>query len=204
MGYQRVPYSAEVIVKALMGTQTVINTFYGQKLAGYTQSDLIDLAAAVDAWVDSDWLPQMPSNYYYQSTIVRGLDAENDYVVEDNTSTGAGTQATECPANNVAISVKRSSGLTGRNARGRIYVPVPEGRITIASNTVSSTWTGSLVTALEALDTAMNGVDFVPVIVHRVSSGIPLAEAVVYTLFEWVVVDLVLDSMRRRLPGRGG
>jgi hypothetical protein len=80
---------------------------------------------------------------------------------------------------------------------------VPDDVVTTESNTVSTEFETALITALNALSTAVEGVGFLPVIVHRVGAGVPLAEAVVYTLVEWVVVDKVLDSMRRRLPKRG-
>jgi hypothetical protein len=70
-------------------------------------------------------------------------------------------------------------------------------------NVVGDTFITAITAALNALSENVSEVDFVEVIVHRVAAGVPLAEAVIFTVVEYVVVNNVIDSMRRRLPGRG-
>lgn len=201
MPFQRVPDSVEIIVNGTMAGQRIVNTYFGQ-MASYSLADIEALAAAVDAWAGGLFLTLMPSNYTYNNTTVRGLNAAIDIETTNADSTGAGSFGSECPANNIALSVKRASAFTGRGARGRVYLPVPESAIN-ADNTVTTAFGDAAVTILDALDTAISAQGFLPIIVHRVEAGASLPVAVVFTLVEWVVVNYVLDSMRRRLPGRG-
>lgn len=203
MPFQRVPDTVEIIVEGVSGDQQIINTFYGQKDGGYTLADLINLADDVDTWVGTDWLPLLSAAYTYLRTTVRGLNAAIDLIATADASAGAGTVTGTSQANNVCLAVKRSSGMTGRGARGRIFVPNIADANLSDDNHVSSTFAAAIVEALTVLDTVISAADFLPVIVHRVSGGVPLTEAVVFTLVEWVVTDLVVDSMRRRLPKRG-
>jgi hypothetical protein len=202
MAFQRVPDAVEIIVKGVMVGQEIVNTFYAT-MAGYALADLETLAAALDTWVHETWAPLMPLNWAYQNVTVRGLNAAVDVEAVGDTNTGDVGNMGVCTANNIAIAIKRSSGFTGRAARGRIYVPIGISGIATGTNNVSVGLAGYLVDALDAMDDIISANGFLPVIVHRVSAGVPLATAVVYTLVEWVVVNNVLDSMRRRLPGRG-
>ena len=203
MPFQSVPNTAEIIVRGVMGGQEIINTFYGQMTGGYTLADIEALASAVDGWVAATYKALLASNYTYVSTEVRGLNAIIDLSATNNTSAGAGTNGSSTFANNATLSVKRGTGHTGRGARGRIYLPPPPANALLDDNHVTATYVTGVQTALVALDAIISGAGWIPVMVHRVEAGVPLAVAVVFTVIEWIVVDNVIDSMRRRLPGRG-
>lgn len=203
MPFQRVPNTVEIVIQGVIGGQSCVNTFYGQMDGGYAIADVEDLASVVDGWVAAEWLPVLPANFSYLRTDVRGLNASIDLSASDATSAGVGAQPASTQPNNASFAVSRRSAFTGRGARGRVYVPPLTPGAMLDDNHVSAAWAENFRAALEALDTVISGTGFVPVIVHRVAAGVPLAEAVVFTLVEWVVVDLVMDSMRRRLPGRG-
>lgn len=203
MAFQRVPNTAEIIIRGTQGGQEVINTHYAQKTGGYTQADLESLAAAVDAWVTAEWLPILSTVYTYVRTDIRGLDAAVDVQATNSDGAAAGAVGGTSQANNVTIAVQRNSGLTGRASRGRIYVPGIADSKLADDNHISSTFSGELVDALTALVATVVAEGFTNAIVHRIAGGSPLATAVVYPLVEWVVTDVVIDSMRRRLPGRG-
>jgi hypothetical protein len=84
-----------------------------------------------------------------------------------------------------------------------VYLPGIGAGALSDNNTVSTTFAGLADTALNAITSAFDSVDWVEVIVSRVAAGVPLTTAVVYTVVEYLIADRVLDSMRRRLPGRG-
>lgn len=202
MAFQRVPNGVEILIKGTMAGQEILNTFYGT-MEGYVLADIEALAAALATWATTNWRPLMGTNYHFDNITVRGLNAPVDIETINATTAGAGTAEGEVTSNNCALSVKRSSGFTGRAARGRIYVPVTAAAIDPTTDTVFDAFAADILVALNAMDAVITANGFVPVIVHRVSAGVPLAEAVVFTLVEWVVVDKVIDSMRRRLPKRG-
>lgn len=203
MAFQSVPHTAEIVVRGSMAGQEMINTFYAQMPGGYAIADIEALAGAVDDWVAAEFRPQMPNNYTYVSTDVRGLNSAIDLQATDNASAGTGAASPTTLSNNAALSVKRGSGFTGRGARGRIYLPPPTPDLMSDDNHISAGGVTAYQTMLVALDAVISGAGWIPVIVHRVEAGVPLAVAVVFTITEWIVVDNVIDSMRRRLPGRG-
>lgn len=203
MPFQSVPNTVEIIVRYLAAGQEIINTFYGQ-MDGYALADVESLAAIVDGIVDTDFKPLIAAGVDYVNTTVRGLNAAIDIEAVNADHAGACSLAGTTLPNNCSLAIKRASGFTGRGARGRIYwPPMTSGVLEVGGDTIAAATTEAIVAALDALDAAVNTAGFVPVIVHRVAAGVPLVPAAVFTLLEWVVVDRVIDSMRRRLPGRG-
>jgi hypothetical protein len=203
MTFQSVPDTAEVIIDATLNGQKCVNTFYANKPGGYVQADLDELADIVDAWVGAELRPLLSENWTYVRTVVRGLNASIDSEAENNGNAGVGGVGATSLPNNVALSVKRRSAFTGRGARGRVFIGGIPSTALDFPNVVGDTFITAITAALNALSENVSEVDFVEVIVHRVAAGVPLAEAVIFTVVEYVVVNNVIDSMRRRLPGRG-
>jgi len=203
MTFQRVPHTAEIVIVGERGGQEIVNTFYAQMEDGYALADIELLAETVDTWCGADWRPFNGSDYSYVRTDVRGLDASIDLAASNSDHAGVGAHTASPLSNNASLAVSRRSGFTGRGARGRIYLPPPSAFYLTDDNHLSAAGSAGIVASLDAMDEAISATGWLPVIVHRVAAGVPLAEAVVFTLVEWVVVDLVIDSMRRRLPGRG-
>lgn len=203
MSFQRVPRTCEIVLVGERAGQEIINTFYAQHETDYTLANLVALANAVDTWAGTEWLTEMPADYNYVRTDVRGLNAAIDLSATADAHAGNGALANSGFSNNSSLAVSRRSGFTGRGARGRVYIPPPSSAALADDNHVTADFEAAIVAVLDLMDEAVDGAGFIPVIVHRVASGVPLAEAVVFTLVEWVVVDRVIDSMRRRLPGRG-
>lgn len=203
MAFQPAEDAAEVIVHWSMFGQELINTFYGHKVGGYVQADIDALAAAVDAWVDASLLPTLSSSIRYMGTTVRGLSSAIDLEAENNDSTGDGAGGASTSPTSKALSIKRRSAFTGRGARGRIFLAgIPDASMT-TPNVVNSGFIATIESELNALQTAMASVDWVEVIVHRVAGGATLPAAVLFTVVEYICVNGAIDSMRRRLQGRG-
>lgn len=204
MPFQAAPNCVEVVIHATCAGQAMVNTFFAKSDSLPTQEEVDTIANAVDTWVGTFWLPILSQGYVYERTSVRGLSSAVDVQAEADASAGPGEVAVDPLPNNVALAIKRSSGLTGRAARGRIFVGgIPETDFEISSQTIAEAFTDAATSALDVLTGVFEGFDFSQVVLHRVSAGVPLAEAVAYTVIEWIVVDRVIDSMRRRLPGRG-
>jgi len=203
MAFQSVPNTLEATIIATQSGEACYNTFYAHKGSTVSQADADGYAELVDIWVGAHWLPLMPGDYIYERTDVRGLTAAIDVASSANANAGNGALSNTNLSNNASLAVKRRSAFTGRGARGRVYIPPPAPENMADDNHISTTFAGLIVAALDAMDTALGGVSLEQVIVHRVAAGVPLTTAVVFSVVEWVVVDRVIDSMRRRLPGRG-
>lgn len=203
MTFQAVPNAAEIVVHGSLDGQDVVNTYQATKAGAWNNVDLANLAEAVDAWVGSHWLPLMAANFEYLNTTCRDLRTPIATEVTNGTHSGLGGEVANGATMNTTLAIKRASAFTGRAARGRVYIPPPPTDKLISAGEINHTYADAVTGALNALNIAIDGIDWVAVIVSRTGPGTSPVAAVVYTIVEYVVVDYILDSMRRRLPKRG-
>jgi len=203
MTFQAVPNAAQVNVVASLDGTLCVNTYYFTHAASWGMTELQALADAIDSVVGSNMLPIMSPNYDYLRTEARDLRTPIAILTTSDTNAGPGSKTGFPQANNVALSVKRSSGLTGRGARGRVYIPVTTNGNLSAPNLISDAFHDAVLGLLDSFTDIAADIDWTAVIVSRTGPGTSPAAAVVYTLVEWIIVNYVVDSMRRRLPGRG-
>lgn len=161
------------------------------------------LAGKIDDWMNDSMLPILGTQYNYVRTTVTGLTFEEDLFAEITLSAGAGAAPGDPLPNNAAFCVKRSSGLTGRSARGRVYIGGLTTSMMDSTNTVLSTFSDGLVDALNLLCDPAFATDWQHVVWSYSHDGAPRGTAFPYGLDQYVAVNLILDSQRRRLPGRG-
>lgn len=200
MAFQSVPQTAEIVISYEGNQITSNNVLQAKKTGGYNLSDLEELAAAVDASIVADWLPLQTLDQDYISTTVRGLEFANDQETVNNDGTGPGTIADAGLPGNVTFSVKKSSGLTGRTARGRMYwIGIPDTKLAANENRLTSTYVGEVEDAVEAMRAAIDATTWFPVIVSRFLDGQPRATGAVFPWIATVAVNENIDSQRRRL-----
>lgn len=203
MAFIPIPNGAEVVVRGTLSGENVVNTF---NFTHEGEWGLTELQALVDA-VDDQWatnmLPLLSNGYTYVRTDGRDMRTSVGVIATADAGAGAGTVTGGWLPNNCALAVARKTGLAGRAARGRIFLTGIPVSVESPQNHVTSGFATAVTAVLNGLDVAAQSVNWTEVVAHRVSGGVPLSTAVVYTVLEWLVVDLVLDSMRRRLPGRG-
>lgn len=201
MAFQRVPETARAEVIYLQNSRYIENNFHARKEGGYSDSDLSILAAAVDAAVSTNWLPNQNDEVYYTKTVVTGLDAEEDTVVEDNSGAGPGAlTATDDLPPSITKAITLRSGLTGRSARGRVYwigasIGSLAGDNSLWQLTAVTTW----VNNVDLVRVAIAAVGWLPVIVSRYHDGVKRDEGVT---FEWTSTgsyELYVNTRRDRL-----
>jgi len=203
MAFIPAPNGAMVKVYGDMFGETVITTFPFRFNDEPVIENLEFLAGKIDDWMNDSWLPIVGAQYSYVRTTVIGLSFEEDLFTEITLSAGNGADMGDPLPNNVTLSVKRSSGLTGRSARGRVYVPGITSTMLSAPNVIDSTFSDAFAAALNLLVDPTFATDWQHVIWSYQHNGAPRSEAFPYGIDLYVAVNLVLDSQRRRLPGRG-
>lgn len=111
-----------------------------------------------------------------------------------------GTRAgdTQPLPNAITVAVKKDAGQAGRSYRGRFYIwPFYYGDLDAAfPNLINPTFAGNIITAYDALTTALT------------AAGVPLGVASnvlgqINPITGLSLVDTTVDVQRRRLPGRG-
>lgn len=200
MAFQSVPQTAEIVIRYEANQVTSNNVLQAKLTGGYNLTDLEALADAVDAAVVSDWLALQTQDTDYISTTVRGLEFINDKETVNNDGTGAGTVTVSGLPGNVTFSVKKSSGLTGRSARGRLYwIGIPENKLAPNENQLDSTYAGQVEDAVDAMRAAISATDWEAVIVSRFLDGVARTTGATFAWIASVAVNENIDSQRRRL-----
>lgn len=203
MAFQRVPFTVEIDVIYNASAEAVQNVFYAQFPGGYGQSDLDALAVRVDTRVAANWPAQQAPEAIYQRVEVHGLNAENDLVADFSSGTQTGTQLTAILPNNVSVAVKKTSGLSGRSARGRTFwIGAPQGQLSPADeNTFLLTYVTAVVDAITQIREGIQSLaGWDAVLVSRFAGGVKRPEGVTFPWIGEVSVDARVDSQRGRLP----
>lgn len=200
MAFQSVPETVEGIIRYLQNGRECALTFYAQKVGGYTQTDVDNLATNLDAWAGAVFKTWLSNQTQYVGAYTRGLENAVDFQSSATANAGAGTNPTAPCPNNVAFCVKRTSGLTGRSARGRVYLPVPQGFLDVNEDSITTSAAAYALAMLEDIGTYINSAGFIEVLVSRYTSGALRPVATVLEVVGYEVVNRFLDSQRRRLP----
>lgn len=203
MAFQSVPDTAEIGVLYTLNGVAVQNVFYAELAGGYTLADLAALANSMDSQIQGTWKAQQPVEAVYVRVEVRGLAVENDLIASNNSNAGPGVHAGTPMPNNVTFAIKKTSGLTGRSARGRTYwIGIPEGELTAADeNFLNATYVGAVVNAVDSIRSSINGTPlWAPVLVSRFTGGVARDFGKTFPWVDSVAVDSRLDTQRGRMP----
>jgi len=123
------------------------------------------------------------------ATFATGLPASGS-------GTGLGTP------NNVSLALSFRTAARGRSYRGRVY---PAGML--QANVVNSQWddvyAAAWLSAFQQLKIDTASIGSVLSVLSLRNAGNPRVAGVLTPITDIVLVDLVVDSQRRRLPGRG-
>lgn len=203
MAFQAVVDTTQIDVIYTLNGETVQNSFYARLVGGYTLADIQSLVDQIDFQVGTVWLPlQSPEAIYVRSEI-RGLAVENDITASQNANSGPGIQAAASCPNQVTLSIKKTSGLTGRSARGRTFwISVPLGQLQPGNeNLVLPAWSALVVAAIATIRLAIPTIlAWEAVLVSRVSNGVPRTVGITFPWVGEINVDDRVDTLRNRLP----
>lgn len=203
MPFIPVPDTALVKIRALWDGQRVENTLYFTREVGsWNEALLTGLAAAIGTWWVTSMLPNLSAAYIMNSIFVQNLDVEFGEVAEDFSTSGEdGGQVSGSLPNNVSWVIKFLTGQSGRSFRGRNYIP---GLTTamVTGDYVALGFAEATKAAYEELLAPLFA-DTAWTVVSRQQNLLPLAVGEATKVTSVGYTDLIVDSRRRRLPGRG-
>jgi hypothetical protein len=154
-----------------------------------------------DWWV-AEMADGMPVAFFLHTVTARGLEFQNDIEYTYAPGNAFGTVASNpCPSN-VAYAVSRRSGLTGRSARGRVFIgPMAVASLQTDENLVLAVWSQGTVDALNEIKTLPRilAQNLEEVIVSRFNNNAPRATGITFPVTTYVATDLRVDSQRGRL-----
>lgn len=203
MPYVPVPNVCQADLFQLWDGQQVENVLHFQPAATLTPLMYTELATFLGSWWNSSMKAWMPTTIQLSSIKITDMTTQFSPVV--NYSGGmpiVGTNVSPSLPNNCACVVTKRTLLRGRSFRGRIYVPgMIEGQVT--NSQVSPGYISNFLVAYGVIRAfATTSTTWEMVVVSRKQGGVPLVvgEAHAVTSF---TCEGVIDSQRRRLPGRG-
>lgn len=204
MPFVPVPDVCAVHVRYTAQLQQCENILYFAADGGWDSSQLVDIAGEVGAWWQTELRPLVSNTVQLREVYAEDLSSANG-------PTGAsappaatfGQNSSPAMPANVSLAISFRTALRGRSFRGRNYVVG-----LTESQVADSTVVASVVSSLQAAYTSLlpSGGYFTRglwSVVSRYSNGAPRAVGVSTFVTSVVVVDAVVDSQRRRLPGRG-
>jgi len=204
MAFVPVPDGAKVAVEMSSSGEAVVNTFWFTQAGTWGVDELEALAEQVWTLYAAFVILRYGSGVSLIKVTATDMRTQfaPQYATDHTPVPGEASSGVALP-NNVAICISKRTGLTGRSTRGRNYFLVQSTENLSGGQSVSATFAAAVDTLLEAISTAVNAIDWVEVVASFVQNKTPLATALTYVITSRAVVDLTVDSMRRRLPGRG-
>lgn len=194
---------AQVNLRYVWNGERCENTLYFRQNEGWSPVGLSALADRIFEWWDVLVQPIQHTACSLREIYVRDLEVEDGNVFTLTPSpTPSGTTAGEGLPNNCTLCVSFRTGLAGRTRRGRNYM-VGMGEAHQSNSYALNSYALAVQTAYEELLTFGAIYGFNWVIISRYSNGLPRSQALVTQVQAVAIVDLAMDSQRRRLPGRG-
>lgn len=203
MAFVPVPNTAMCEVRGTLFGQQIENTLYFEFSTPPSQADLDTLADAVGLWWRTTVMTtNLSQDYTYRETFVTDLTTATSPTAVSIVGAGtAGSIANPSMPGNVAIVVSIRTAGRGRSSRGRNFISGLPQTYCVA-NAYDGTEAGQLTTAYDTLiTTPPTGWEWV--VVSRFTAGAPRVTGQTIPVTSAGVVDLYLDSQRRRLTGRG-
>lgn len=200
-----VPFAdgAQLTVKYLWDSQQVQNTLYAHQTPGpVTIESIVALGNAVNTWLTDSFMPQLSRVVTYTSLIVKDLSVENSFELVVNGFGLAGGVDDLTDPNNVTIAASFRTAQSGRSFRGRNYIPgIPKAQID--GNVVNGSFLSNMVVVYNGLQTAIADAGWEWVVASRTLVSGVSGFGVMTPINSVLFTDNIVDSQRRRLPGRG-
>lgn len=205
MPFQPVPGTIGIVVDCRLSGEVAQNTLYFfQNGADPTVGDCIAVATIVKNFYTNALMPLLATTLIGVKVVAKNLFINGGAKGVVSMAGSAGGVATEQATNNDAAVVTFDTGQSGKSSHGRNYVPgIPNAAITV--NTLDPDFMAGVIAAYETL---LPGGDNDPApyfwsVVSRQSGGIVAAEGLAVPVMNVYFTDDIIDSQRRRLPGRG-
>lgn len=190
------------------------NTMYFTHAGIPTLIELTALANAVNGAITSSLIPLLSTTVKLLRVVATMIDAVDGFTTISTTGLPAAGGDNSAPVpSDVAFVVSLRTGHRGRSFRGRNYIMgLNRDALGTTVNEVTPAYVNALLAAYTEIQAAAVSVDWTWSVVSRYSGftivdgkkvPTPRAIGIATPVSDFVSVDNVVDSQRRRLPGRG-
>lgn len=210
MPFVPVPNVVMVEIRMLWALQKIENTLYFDFGAEPVAGDMLALGSALLSWWGDNLAPLISTTVSLSEIVITSLVSETaPQTTTTPTTPLVGLNTSPSLPNNVSLAISFRTTTRGRSFRGRNFFPgLTEGQV--VGNEVESSVVADLILAYDVLKEPTISSLAEWVVVSRFSgvdpdTGVPIPRTtgIATHVTTVVVVDRIIDSMRRRLPGRG-
>lgn len=198
------PDTVTASMRYLWEGQQVENTLSVYRAEGWTEVLQEQLGNILINWRTTQLRTLQASTLSMIECYVVDQSADDAPAVTVPVPTGdqPGTGSTPALPNNVTWAVQFRTAFRGRSGRGRNYaLGLMEGQV-LGSNLGIAT-ANAYTDAYDAMSGDLEGLDAQHVIISKYENGAERPTGLVRLVTAYAFADLVIDSQRRRLPGRG-
>lgn len=201
--FQSVPGGIEATVMFRLDNQVVENVLHFDNDLPPDLAKLQAVAEMVAAWVADNYIAPLSTSLSFFQVTAKSLVNQFDFVYDMPINpTIEGSATGNAMPNEVALCMSLRTGLAGQSERGRAYVPgIPVASVT--QNLVSGTFASNMLAAWNELIIAAPAAGVTWAVLSRETAGAPRANGVLFEITSVTLVDLYVDSQRRRKPGNG-
>lgn len=205
MPFVAAPNIAMIEWRCSRNGQNIENRLMVDMLEEPTAGSLSPLSVLAWNWWENDHATLLSSEVNIREVVCTSLHTQNGPQVTyapDSTTFGL-VGGFELP-NEVSLCVSLRSGARGRSARGRWYMlSLTDGQMA-GTNDVTAAHATACAVSLTNLITTLTGAGLLPVVVSYRTNNAPRPGGPVYfPITTALVVDTIVDSMKRRKPGVG-
>lgn len=202
MVFVPVPNTARCELRFTQDAQLMANVIHVESPNPLQVDDLQIIGTTIVEWYDS-FRTVVCNQVTLREIDIRDLSTQSGIGIIWNTGLPlAGTVASPALPNNVTVAIKWGTGLTGRSFRGRTYhIGLTEGQV--VNSEVDSAFAAPILSGYNALPALLTTNGYSMVVVSKFSNNAPRVTGVTTPILNAAYADTVIDSQRRRLPGRG-
>lgn len=204
MAFIPTPFVIKVALRmTLAGSQQGINTlwFKNDTDAAWTAGERSAFASLLQTWWTNNIAPLVSASVRLEGIDLVNQDTANAPATQISIAGGVTGAAGVAFALNTALVASWRTDLRGRSFRGRFYTPGIPTAVRFDDGTITTAFAGQLATAFGILISPGLTGGVLSVVSHFANNA-ARGQGLV-TPVTAVIVETLLDSMRRRLIGRG-
>ena len=204
MAFIPTPDTVKVCMRFVNHAELSCNVFHIDMNTDPNSADLDTLGDILKGWWNDEMKPLTSTSVSLEAIEITDISVENgDGIVYTAGLPIAGTNASGSLPNNATVATKMGTGLVGRSRRGRSYfVGLPLDALQSTGQQITTDFRDALKAAWEALPGLIISEGWQLVVTSFFHNNAPRVAGLNTPIISFLV-DLVVDSQRRRLPGTG-
>lgn len=203
MAFQPAPEVALAEILYTLDLQECENTMHFFRPGGWDGASLSNLASALASWAEDNIMPLLSFQVDLRAVRVTDISTQVTPSVQfDFSPVVPGGNVSGSLPNNCAFCVTSRTPFRGRSARGRNYIlGIPE--LAASQSLVSEPFAAAIIAAYNLLPGIGGALLSTPCVLSRFSNNAARPAGVPFQITGYEARDRVIDSQRRRTPGRG-